>query len=103
MKKEFGEEIRALREKQNLYLRDIAPRLNMDVAQLSKIENGIRQLKRKQIPVLAEILDTNADALEVLWLADQLFTVIKDEKFANEAIHITEKKLKYINRTTKAQ
>jgi transcriptional regulator with XRE-family HTH domain len=49
---EFG----TLRERQHLYLRQVAPLLEMDTAQLSKIEKGLRQLKREQIPILADIL-----------------------------------------------
>ena len=56
MKSQFGERVRTLREKQNLYLRQVAPLLEMDTAQLSKIEKGLRQLKREQIPIIAEIL-----------------------------------------------
>jgi transcriptional regulator with XRE-family HTH domain len=44
MKSQFGERVRSLREKQNLYLRQVAPLLEMDTAQLSKIEKGLRQL-----------------------------------------------------------
>lgn len=36
----FGDKIRTFREKQNLYLRQVAPLLEMDIAQLSKIEKG---------------------------------------------------------------
>ena len=56
MESQFGEKIRALREQQHLYLRQVAPLLEMDTAQLSKIEKGQRQLKKEQIPLLAEIL-----------------------------------------------
>lgn len=98
MKSQFGEEIRALREKQKLYLRQVAPFLKMDVAQLSKIEKGVRQLKRSQIPLLAEILKTDKEELIVLWLADQLYNVVKDETLANEAMHLAEKKIRNKNK-----
>ena len=93
MQSQFGERIRALREKQNLYLRQVAPLLEMDTAQLSKIENGLRQLKREQIPILADILKVEKDELLILWLADQLYDVVKDEKLANEAMLVAEKKI----------
>lgn len=67
--------------------------LEMDTAQLSKIEKGLRQLKREQITVLAEILKTNADKLLTLWLADQIYAAVKDEKFANEAMQGANKKI----------
>lgn len=73
---------------QNLYLRQVAPLLEMDTAQLSKIEKGIRQLKREQIPIIAEILKVGYDELMTLWLADQIFAVVKDEKLANEAMQV---------------
>ena len=38
MQSQFGEKIRTLREQQKLYLRQVAPLLEMDTAQLSKIE-----------------------------------------------------------------
>jgi len=94
MKSQFGDRIRTLREKQHLYLRQVAPMLEMDTAQLCKIEKGLRQLKREQIPILADILKTNADDLLALWLADQIYAVVKDEKLANKAMDIAEFQLK---------
>jgi len=86
MAKQFGERVRELREQQHLYLRQVAPLLEMDTAQLSKIEKGSRQLKREQIPLLAGILKVDASELLVLWLADQLYDVVKDEDVALKAI-----------------
>ena len=93
MNSQFGERIRTLREKQNLYLRQVAPLLEMDTAQLSKIEKGLRQLKRDQIPIIAEILKASSDELMTLWLADQIYAVVKDEKLANEAMQVAEKNI----------
>lgn len=98
MKSQFGERIRSLREKQNLYLRQVAPLLEMDTAQLSKIEKGVRLIKKEQIPLLAEILKVEKDELLILWLADQLYDVVKDEKFANEAMQVAEKKINFKKR-----
>ena len=93
MNSQFGQRIRELRKKQNLYLRPVAPLIEMDTAQLSKIEKGLRQLKRQQIPILAEILKASSDELMTLWLADQIYAVVKDEKLANEAMQVTEKNI----------
>ena len=76
-----------------MYLRQVAPLLEMDTAQLSKIEKGIRQLKREQIPILSEILKADKDELLTLWLADQIYAVVKDEKLANEAMQVADKKI----------
>ena len=101
MNSQFGERIRTLREKQHLYLRQVAPLLEMDTAQLSKIEKGMRQLKREQIPIIAEILKASSDELMTLWLADQIYDVVKDEKMANEAMQVAEQKLNFIKRKKK--
>lgn len=42
----------------------------------------MRQLKREQIAVLSKILNANKDELLTLWLADQIYDVINDEKLA---------------------
>jgi transcriptional regulator with XRE-family HTH domain len=94
MESQFGEKIRALREQQHLYLRQVAPLLEMDTAQLSKIEKGQRQLKKEQIPLLAEILKADKVELETLWLADQLMQLVKDEPTAGEALKTVSKKIK---------
>lgn len=101
MNSQFGQRIRELREKQNLYLRQVAPLLEMDTAQLSKIEKGVRQIKKEQIRILADILKTEKDELLILWLADQLYDVVKDEKLATEAMQVAAKKINLIKRKKK--
>jgi transcriptional regulator with XRE-family HTH domain len=98
MESQFGDKIRFLRERQHLLLRQVAPVLEMDTAQLSKIEKGLRQLKREQIPILANILNASCDELITLWLADQIYAVVKDEKLAKEAMEVADMKLNFKNR-----
>jgi transcriptional regulator with XRE-family HTH domain len=80
MHSQFDLGIRSIREQQHLYLRQVAPLLEMDTAQLSKIEKGLRQLKREKIPIIANLLITSNDELITLWLADQIYSVLKDLK-----------------------
>ncbi len=93
MESQFGEKIRTLRELQNLYLRQVAPLLEMDTAQLSKIEKGLRQLKKEQIPLLAQILKADLEELQTLWLADQLYNMVQGEPMADEALKSVSKKI----------
>jgi len=37
--------------------------LEIDTAQLSKIEKGLRQIRKEQIPLIAKIFKTNKDEL----------------------------------------
>ena len=90
----FGDKIKSLREKQKLYLRQVAAYLEMDTAQLSKIEKGVRQLKKEQIPLLAQILKADVEELQTLWLADQLYNMVQGEPMADEALKSVLKKLK---------
>lgn len=90
MQTRFGERIRTLREAQNLYLRQVASQLDMDTAQLSKIENGFRHLKKDQIALLAEILNTQEEELLTLWLADKIVDITKGEDVALRALQLAE-------------
>jgi len=65
----------------------------MDTAQLFKSKKAFKQLKQEQISILAEILKANAEELQTLWLVDQIYAVVKDEKLANEAMQVADKKI----------
>ena len=94
MATQFGERIRELRTKQGLLLRQLASKLDVDTSIISKVERGDRQLKKEQIPLLAEILKADKIELETLWLADQLMQLVKDEPTADEALKSVSKKIK---------
>ena len=51
----IGEKLRELREAKGLVQREVAPKLNIDTAYFSKIENNEKRLQRSHIPVLAKI------------------------------------------------
>ena len=48
---------------------------------------------REKIPAFAGILKGNNDELITLWLAYQIYAVVKDEELANEAMEIAEKNI----------
>ena len=97
MNMQLDERKKELRTKQNLLLWQFAPLLEMDTAQLSKNEKGLRQLKREQIPILSENLKVDNDELQTLWLVDQIYAVVKYEKFVNEVMKVAEKKINFKN------
>jgi transcriptional regulator with XRE-family HTH domain len=94
MNNQFGSKIRTLREEKMLYLRQVAPMLDMDTAQLSKIEKGLRQMKKEQIVKLAGIYKADKIELETLWLADQVFEVVKGSNAALQALNVAENQIK---------
>ena len=91
---QFGNKIRLLREENYLLLRQVAPLLEIDSPQLSKIERGERQAKKEYIPLFAKIFKVSNDELLTLWLADQLFDVIQGETMADEALKSVSKTIK---------
>lgn len=91
---QFGERIRELRSKQNMLLRQLASQLDVDTSIISKVERGDRQLKKEQIPLLAQILKADVEELQTLWLADQLYNMVQGEPMADEALKSVSKKIK---------
>jgi hypothetical protein len=67
----------------------------IDTASYCKIKKGDRRAKKEYIPVIANFLQIDEKELLILWLADQLFTVIADEKeLAGKALDIVKENLK---------
>ena len=91
----FGEKIRNLRKGNKLLLRQLASKLDIDSAQLSKIERGKRRAKREQVLYLAEIFQVDKEELLSLWLAGKVYEVIKDEDSAQCALKVAEKEIKH--------
>ena len=90
----FGDRIRELRKKKNLLLRQIDYQLDVDTSIISKVERGDRQLKKEQIPLLAQILKADVEELQTLWLADQLYNMVQGEPMADEALKLVTKQIK---------
>jgi transcriptional regulator with XRE-family HTH domain len=92
---QFGERIKQIRERKKLLQRQIAHQLNIDTPMLSKIERGERKAKKEQVSILAKILSIDEKELLSLWLADQVYEVVKDEETALKAIQVAEEEIKY--------
>jgi transcriptional regulator with XRE-family HTH domain len=91
----FGERIKELRETQGLLQRQLAASLEIDTPMFSKIERGERRAKRDQVLKLAELLQTDINELLTVWLADQVYEIVKDEETASSALKVAESTLKY--------
>ncbi len=89
----LGKRIKELREDKGLVQRQLAAGLEIDTPMYSKIERGERKAKREQVLKLAKMLNTDKDELLTLWLAGQIYEIVKDEKVAKAAINFVEKKL----------
>ncbi len=94
MENQFGNRIKELRESQKLLQRQIASILEIDTPMLSKIEHGERKAKKEQVLKFAEIFKVNSEDLLTLWLADQVYNVVKEEEVAYNALKNASKNLK---------
>lgn len=92
---QLGTRIKELRESKNLLQRQLAASLEIDTPMFSKIERGERRAKREQVLLLAKLLDTDENELLTLWLADQVYDLVKDEENAAKALKVAEKKINY--------
>lgn len=91
----FANKIKQLREERQLLQRQLASSLEIDTPMYSKIERGDRRAKREQIPMIAEILQTDPEELLVLWLADQVTAVMEDDKeISDKVLGIAKKNIK---------
>lgn len=90
----FAEKIKQLREERSMPQRLPAAELEIDTATYCKIERGDRRAKRNQITVLSKIFKINEDELVVLWLADQIMTLVENDKqVAAKALDIVKQKV----------
>lgn len=92
---QLGEKIKELRENKGLLQRQLAASLEIDTPMFSKIERGERRAKREQVLKLAELLHTDTNELLTIWLADQVYEIVKDEETAAGALKVAESTLKY--------
>jgi transcriptional regulator with XRE-family HTH domain len=92
---QFGQKIKELRQRRNLLQRQLAAHLEIDTPMFSKIERGERRAKRAQVLLLAELLHADVHELLTIWLADQVYDLVKDEETATDALKVTENALKH--------
>ncbi len=76
----FANQIKQLREENNLLQRQLASALEIDTPMYSKIERGDRLAKREQVVIIANFLSTDENELLSLWLADKVLDVLEGEK-----------------------
>lgn len=94
MENSFGDTIRKLREEQNLFLRELSARLEVDMSLLSKIEHNKRIAKKELVQKLAKVLNVNYEDLLIIWFSDKIVNELKNEKNIEEILKIAEQKIK---------
>ena len=89
----FADKIKQFRGQKQMPQRQLAAALEIDTATYCKIERGERRAKREQVYLLADLFETDKNALLNLWLAEQIYSVVKDEENAEIVLDIVHERV----------
>ncbi|MCF6348266.1 MAG: helix-turn-helix domain-containing protein [Flavobacteriaceae bacterium] len=95
MKVTFGEYIRELRNLNGLTLTQLAAKLDLDSANLSKIENGKRNFDEKRLLKLAKVFKLKIKELKKEFVSDQIAKQIYECDCTKEMLVVAEEKAEY--------
>ncbi|MCF1420832.1 helix-turn-helix domain-containing protein [Mangrovimonas futianensis] len=90
----LSELLKSKRESKGLLLREVAYKVDVDTALISKIEKGDRKPTREQIEKLAFALDIDYNKLLTLWLSEKVYQDVQGEQVALDAIKLALKRIK---------
>lgn len=94
MENSFGERIRKLREEQNLLLRELSAKLEIDASLLSKIETNNRIAKKELVEKFSKIFKVDYNELLIIWFSDKIVNELKNEDNVDKILKIAEQKIK---------
>jgi ribosome-binding protein aMBF1 (putative translation factor) len=87
--------IKEARETKGLLMRDVAQKLNIDAALISKWEKGTRKPTREQVIKLALLLGIDTEKLLVEWMSEVILYEIGNDDLALKAMKVAEEKVRY--------
>lgn len=96
MKTMFGEYIRELRTEKGLTLTQLAAQLELDSANLSKIENGKREFDEKRLEKLATAFNLDMEKLKTEYFSDQFAKKMYEYNCSSETLIVAEQKVNYL-------
>ncbi len=96
MKETFGEYIRTLRSENGLTLTQLAAQLDMDSANLSKVENGKRDFDEKRLEKLADTFNLKLEKLKAEFYSDMIAKKIYQTNCSSDTLILAEQKVKYL-------
>ncbi|MEI6864639.1 helix-turn-helix transcriptional regulator [Flavicella sp.] len=95
-KQSFGEYLRKLREENNLPIRKVASKLDIDPSTLGKIERGERSANKEMIPILSTLFGIEEKTLGLILFSDKVAYQIIGEENTNEILKVAEEKIQYL-------
>ncbi len=103
MKETFGEYIRKLRTGNELTLTQLAAKLDLDSANLSKIENGKREFDEKRLEKLASAFNLDIDKLKAEFYSDFIAKKLYGTNCNNDIFVLAEQKIEYLKQKNLSQ
>jgi transcriptional regulator with XRE-family HTH domain len=96
MKETFGEYIKRLRTENELTLTQLAAKLDLDSANLSKIENNKREFDEKRLELLANVFSLDLAQLRTEFFSDIIAKKIYENNCDSETLILAEQKYEYL-------
>lgn len=96
MKETFGEYIKRLRTENELTLTQLAAKLDLDSANLSKIENNKREFDEKRLELLAYVFNLDISQLRTEFFSDIIAKKIYENNCDSETLILAEQKVEYL-------
>ena len=96
MKETFGEYIKRLRTENELTLTQLAAKLDLDSANLSKIENNKREFDEKRLELLANVFNLDLAQLRTEFFSDVIAKKIYENNCDSETLILAEQKVEYL-------
>lgn len=97
----LGQKLKELREGKGLVQRQVASRLDVDTAYISKIEGNEKPLNRQHLRTLATLYDISERELLTLWLADKVYDIVKGEAVAGRSLQMVQREIKSVEQPGK--
>lgn len=96
MKETFGEYIRRLRTGTGFTLTQLAAKLDLDSANLSKIENNKREFDERRLTLLSEVFSLDISKLRTEFFSDLIAKKIYENNCDKETLILAEEKVAYL-------
>lgn len=96
MKETFGEYIKRLRTQNGFTLTQLAAKLDLDSANLSKIENNKREFDERRLTLLSEVFDLDISKLRTEFFSDFIAKKLYENNCDEETLVLAEEKVAYL-------
>lgn len=94
----FGQYIKNLRIERGYTLAQLAEKLGMDTANLSKVENGKREFDEKRLPILCKVFKINKIDTEKELISERIAKTIHEKNMDSTVLELAEQKVKYLTK-----